>query len=68
MVMIAMCARALQGSELPGFGGVALSFVYWTALAIRYAVRMARRPEQRWFGGTVRGSTSTAFWPRFSSC
>ena len=45
--------RALQGSELPGVGGVALSFVYWTALAIRYAVRMARRPEQRWFGGTV---------------
>jgi uncharacterized membrane protein len=53
MVMITICARALQGAELPAFGGVALSFVYWAALAVRYAVRMARRPEQRWFGGTV---------------
>jgi hypothetical protein len=53
VVMIAICARALRGSELPAAGGVALSFVYWAALAVRYAVRMARRPEQRWFGGTV---------------
>jgi hypothetical protein len=53
VAMIAICARALRGSELPAFGGVGLSFVYWAALAVRYAVRMARRPEQRWFGGTV---------------
>jgi uncharacterized protein len=53
VVMIAICARALRGSELPASGGLALSFVYWAALGVRYAVRMARRPEQRWFGGTV---------------
>jgi hypothetical protein len=53
VVMITICARALRGSELPASGGVALSFVYWAALAVRYAVRMARRSEQRWFGGTV---------------
>jgi hypothetical protein len=22
-------------------------------MAVRYAVRMTRRPEQRWFGGTI---------------
>ena len=53
--MIAACVRVLQGSAVPGVGRVciALSFVYWAALAVRYAVRMARRPDQRWFGGVV---------------
>jgi hypothetical protein len=53
--MIVACVRVLQGSAVPGVGRVcvALSFVYWAALAVRYAVRMARRPDQRWFGGTV---------------
>ena len=51
--MIAICVRVFRGSDLPAFGGVVLSFAYWAALAARYAVRMARRPEQRWFGGTV---------------
>ncbi len=55
VAMIAACVRVLQGSPVPGVGRVcvALSFVYWAALAVRYAVRMARRPDQRWFGGTV---------------
>jgi hypothetical protein len=30
-----------------------LSFVYAGAMVVRYAVRMARRPEERWFGGTI---------------
>ncbi len=53
--MIAASERVLHGSAVPGVGDVcvALSFVYWAALAVRYAVRMARRPKQRWFGGTV---------------
>lgn len=51
--MMAICVRVVQGSDLPAFGGVALSFTYWAALAVRYAVRMARRPEERWFGGAV---------------
>ncbi|HEU0303995.1 MAG TPA: hypothetical protein VFR32_05385 [Gaiellaceae bacterium] len=39
----------------PGFGWLVLGFaaVYAAAMAIRYAVRMQRRPEQRWFGGTI---------------
>ena len=32
---------------------VALGFLYWAALGARYAIRMARRPDQRWFGGTI---------------
>jgi hypothetical protein len=27
--------------------------VYAAAMALRYVVRMARRPEERWFGGTI---------------
>lgn len=29
------------------------SLVYALAMAIRYGVRMRRRPDQRWFGGTI---------------
>ena len=32
---------------------VPLSYVYWAAMAGRYAVRMARGPGQRWFGGAI---------------
>jgi hypothetical protein len=27
--------------------------VYAVAMAVRYVVRMTRRPAQRWFGGTI---------------
>ena len=39
----------------PGFGeGVRwFSYAYAAGMAIRYAVRMGRRAEQRWFGGTI---------------
>ncbi len=30
-----------------------LSFVYAVAMAARYVVRMHRRPQARWFGGTI---------------
>lgn len=30
-----------------------VALVYASAMAFRYAVRMRRRPEQRWFGGTI---------------
>lgn len=36
-----------------GEGLVAFSYVYAGAMAVRYAVRMARRPGERWFGGTI---------------
>lgn len=39
----------------PAFGTalIVLSAVYAGAMAVRYAVRMARRPRERWFGGTI---------------
>jgi hypothetical protein len=27
--------------------------VYASAIVLRYALRMTRRPDQRWFGGTI---------------
>jgi hypothetical protein len=39
----------------PVFGAflIAFSIVYAAVMAVRYAVRMRRRPEQRWFGGAI---------------
>jgi hypothetical protein len=39
----------------PAFGWVVLAFaaVYAGAMVARYVVRMAQRPEERWFGGTI---------------
>lgn len=39
----------------PAVGEVVLwfAYVYAGAMALRYAVRMRRRPEARWFGGTI---------------
>jgi uncharacterized protein len=32
---------------------IGFSFVYAGSMVVRYAVRMARRPAERWFGGTI---------------
>jgi hypothetical protein len=32
---------------------LAWSYLYAGAMAVRYVVRMARRPDQRWLGGTI---------------
>jgi hypothetical protein len=39
----------------PWLGGAAYwwSYGYFSAMIIRYAVRMIRRPDQRWTGGTI---------------
>jgi hypothetical protein len=39
----------------PGLGEGVLwfSFLYGSVMAVRYAVRMSRRANQRWFGGTI---------------
>jgi hypothetical protein len=39
----------------PPFGRflIGLSFVYAGSMLVRYVVRMARRPGERWFGGTI---------------
>jgi hypothetical protein len=38
-----------------GFGRAAVwfSYLYASAIVLRYALRMSRRPDQRWFGGTI---------------
>lgn len=36
-----------------GHAAVWLSYAYASAMAVRYAVQMIRRPEQRWFGGAI---------------
>ena len=36
-----------------GAAVLAVSGVYAGAMAVRYVVRMTRRPDQRWFGGTI---------------
>ena len=40
---------------LPRLGRVLLvwSYLYAGAMVVRYAIRMARRPDQRWTGGTI---------------
>jgi hypothetical protein len=40
-------------TEAFGWLLVGFSAVYAGAMAIRYVVRMQRRPEARWFGGTI---------------
>ena len=40
--------NAAVGSVLVG-----VAYVYALAMALRYVVRMARRPDQRWLGGTI---------------
>ena len=32
---------------------ISFSYVYVMAMVIRYTIRMYRRPDQRWFGGTI---------------
>ena len=36
-----------------GEGLLVFSYVYAAAMLVRYTVRMARRPAERWFGGTI---------------
>lgn len=53
--------RAFGAGDAPatardaGLGTALLGFsaVYAAAMPLRYAIRMARRPDQRWFGGTI---------------
>ena len=59
-VMATVCAALLRdegrpADPAPGLGraAVALATIYAGAMVVRYAVRMARRPEERWFGGTI---------------
>ena len=43
----------VERSEALGLALIAFSAVYGGAMAVRYVVRMRRRPAARWFGGTI---------------
>ena len=53
LVILAVMARLCVDPHAGAVAAVPVSFVYAGAIALRYAVRMRRRPEQRWFGGTI---------------
>jgi hypothetical protein len=57
VVILALMAALVLRAVAPGPGFarrlVGFAFVYWAAMGLRYGVRMARRPEQRWLGGTI---------------
>lgn len=48
-------ASGIAATNSAAIGNFLLAFsaVYALAMAIRYVVRMRRRPDQRWFGGTI---------------
>jgi uncharacterized protein len=50
-----LAERGLVAEPHRGFGlfAIALSVVYAGSMVIRYAVRMRRRPGERWFGGAI---------------
>lgn len=45
----------IAAAEAPRLGTflIAFSAVYALSMAVRYVLRMSRRPDQRWFGGTI---------------
>jgi len=46
---------AHEPSAAPTLGRllVELAVLYWAAMGARYAIRMIRRPDARWLGGTI---------------
>jgi hypothetical protein len=53
LVMGAIVAVPAAPGPIAARGIVAFALVYWAAMAVRYTVRMTRRPAERWFGGTI---------------
>lgn len=62
LVMAVVSAAFLSGTSdglltdprpTVGAGVLAVSGVYAGAMLVRYLIRMSRRPDQRWFGGTI---------------
>ena len=57
LVILALMGAIVVGPAAPGpalaSGLVAFAFLYWAAMAVRYSVRMTRRPSERWFGGAI---------------
>ena len=36
-----------------GMAALVWSYLYFAGMIVRYVIRMARRPDQRWLGGTI---------------
>jgi hypothetical protein len=53
MVAIAVTLGRVEPRATFGRVLITLAVVYAAAMVIRYAVRMWRRPEARWFGGAI---------------
>ena len=53
VLMTAFATADALTAPAVGWTLVSLSFVYWGAMAARYAIRMTLRPEARWLGGTI---------------
>ena len=58
MVSIAADFTAGHGYWVDPHPWISAAALYWSylyagAMAVRYVVRMTRRPDQRWFGGTI---------------
>ena len=55
VVMIAIAATLDRVDPQPtlGRGLIALAVLYAGAMVLRYALRMWRRPDARWFGGAI---------------
>jgi hypothetical protein len=53
--MIAIATTVERFEPRPSLGRflIALAIVYAAAMVVRYAVRMWRRPDARWFGGAI---------------
>jgi len=55
VVMVAIAATVGRVEARPAFGRflIGLAAVYAGGMAVRYVIRMWRRPSARWFGGTI---------------
>ncbi len=57
LALLVFMSVLVAGTLEPGAGTarvlVGVAFLYWLGMVVRYAVRMVRRPAERWFGGAI---------------
>ena len=55
LALIPLMVAASVADPRPRVAGalVGLALLYWGVMGARYAIRMVRKPDQRWFGGTI---------------
>jgi len=52
-LMVALVAGLADPGQAWARALVVSAFVYWAAMGVRYAIRMARMPAERWLGGAI---------------